>query len=119
MRLNEVTISRAILEEQHRVLINYPEMDAAVVVGGPSGLACAALLGERGVRCALIEKKLSTGGGMWGDGRVGGLVINWTPVDMAGLHVGPLTVACTCTVDATGHDAMIARMVERKGAASR
>ncbi len=24
-------------------------------------------------------------------------------------------MACTCTVDATGHDAMIARMVERKG----
>jgi len=115
MTLNEVTISRAILEEQHRVLINYPEMDAAVVVGGPSGLACAALLGERGVRCALIEKKLSTGGGMWGDGRVGGLVINWTPVDMAGLHVGPLTVACTCTVDASGHDAVVARMVEQKG----
>lgn len=183
MRLNEVTISRAILEEQHRALIDLLEVDAAVIGGGPSGLTCAALLGKRGIRCALIEKKLSIGGGMWGggmmfprivvqeearrlldrfgvacrefeegyyvaksvetvakltaaacdagveffnlvtvedvmvrgDGRVGGLVINWTPVDMAGLHVDPLTIACTCTVDATGHDATIARMIERKG----
>jgi thiamine thiazole synthase len=183
MTLNEVTISRAILEEQHRALIDHLEVEAAVIGGGPSGLTCAALLGERGIRCALIEKKLSIGGGMWGggmmfprivvqeeakrlldrfevtfhefekgyyvaksveavakltaaacdagveffnlvtvedvmvrgDGRVGGLVINWTPVEMAGLHVDPLTIACTCTVDATGHDAMIARMIERKG----
>ena len=42
-----------------------------------------------------------------------GLVINRSPVDMAGLHVDPLTVACT--IDATGHDAAITRMVERKG----
>ena len=34
---------------------------------------------------------------------------------MAGLRVDPLTVACTCTIDATGHDAAITRMVGRKG----
>jgi thiamine thiazole synthase len=49
------------------------------------------------------------------DGRVSGLVINWSPIDMTGLHVDPLTVACTCTVDATGHDAAVARMIERRG----
>lgn len=39
MTLNEVTISRAILEEQHQAIIDYLEMDAAAVGGGPSGLA--------------------------------------------------------------------------------
>ena len=44
-----------------------------------------------------------------------GLAINWSPVDMIGLHIDPHTVACTCTGDATGHDAAIARMAGRKG----
>lgn len=50
-----------------------------------------------------------------GDGRVSGLVINWSAVELAGLHVDPLTLACRYTVDATGHDSMVAHMVARKG----
>jgi thiamine thiazole synthase len=143
---------------------------------------CAALIGERGKKVGLIEKKLSVGGGMWGGGmmfprivvqeqarhllerfgirstryekeyyvsrsveavakltagaadagveffnlmsvedvmvkedrRLCGLVINWTPVEQTGLHVDPLTMGCRYTVDATGHDAVVARLVERK-----
>ncbi|NYT05334.1 MAG: thiazole biosynthesis protein [Methanomicrobiales archaeon] len=183
MELDEVTISRAIVAEQSRILLEYLDVDVAVVGGGPSGLTCAALCAEKGVKTALIERKLSVGGGMWGggmmfprivvqeearrlldrfgiasseyapgyylassvesvakltaaacnagvefftlvsvedvvmkgDGRVGGLVINWTPVEMTGMHVDPLTLACRYTVDATGHDAMIAHMIAHKG----
>ena len=50
-----------------------------------------------------------------GDGRLSGLVVNWTPVEMAGLHVDPLTMRCRIAVDATGHDAVLARLVEKKG----
>jgi len=50
-----------------------------------------------------------------GDGRLSGLVLNWTPVEMAGLHIDPLTMGCRVAVDATGHDAVLARLVERKG----
>ncbi|TAJ45879.1 sulfide-dependent adenosine diphosphate thiazole synthase [Methanofollis fontis] len=49
------------------------------------------------------------------DGRVSGLVVNWSPVEMAGLHIDPLMVRCRAVVDATGHDATIAHMVARKG----
>ncbi len=182
MPLDEVTITRAILEEQLRVTLEHLDLDVAVVGGGPSGLTCAALVAEKGLRCAVIEKKLSVGGGMWGggmmfprivvqekarglldrfgirytsyadgyyvassvesvakltaaacdagaeffnltsvedivirdDGRIRGLVINWTAVEMAHLHVDPLTLFSRFTVDATGHESVIARLVERK-----
>jgi thiazole biosynthesis enzyme len=49
------------------------------------------------------------------NGRVSGLVINWTPVEMGGLHVDPLTMGCRYAIDATGHDAVVARLVANKG----
>ncbi len=183
MKLDEVTISRAIVSEQSQIMLEYLELDAAVVGAGPSGLVCAALLAEAGVKVGVFEKKLSIGGGMWGggmmfprivvqeearrllehfsigyrefepgyyvaksveavakctaaaveagaeffnliavedvvvkgDGRVSGLVVNWSPVELAGLHVDPLTLSCRYTVDATGHDAMVAHMIAGKG----
>lgn len=43
-----------------------------------------------------------------------GLVINWSAVEMAKLHVDPMVVMARKTIDATGHDSEICRMVERK-----
>ncbi len=68
MTLDEVTISRAIIYEHLMTLGEYMEMDVAVVGAGPSGLVCACLIAERGLKVGLIEKKLSIGGGMWGGG---------------------------------------------------
>ncbi|MCE5298182.1 MAG: sulfide-dependent adenosine diphosphate thiazole synthase [Methanoregulaceae archaeon] len=48
------------------------------------------------------------------DSRLSGLVVNWTPVAMAGLHVDPLTLGCRYAIDATGHDAVVARLVAKK-----
>jgi thiazole biosynthesis enzyme len=182
VELDERTISRAILTTQLETLISYTDMDVAVVGAGPSGLAAAAFIAEKGLKVAVFEKKLSVGGGMWGggmmfprivvqdealrildrfgirsrpyednyhvassveavakltaaacdagveffslvmvedvmvreDGRLTGLVINWTPVDMTGLHVDPLTIGCRYAIDATGHEAVVARLVEKK-----
>ena len=47
-------------------------------------------------------------------GRVGGVVVNWTPVLREGLHVDPLTFAARVVLDATGHDCEIAKTVARK-----
>ncbi|MEZ0289699.1 MAG: sulfide-dependent adenosine diphosphate thiazole synthase [Sulfolobales archaeon] len=46
--------------------------------------------------------------------RVVGVVIQWSAVQLAGLHVDPLFVSSRAVVDATGHDAEVLRILERK-----
>ncbi|MCK4237450.1 MAG: thiazole biosynthesis protein [Candidatus Krumholzibacteria bacterium] len=48
------------------------------------------------------------------DNRVNGVVINWTAVDMASLHVDPLTIEAKYIVDATGHAAEVIHVIEKK-----
>ncbi|MBN1884126.1 MAG: thiazole biosynthesis protein [Candidatus Krumholzibacteriota bacterium] len=48
------------------------------------------------------------------ENRARGVVINWTAVEMAGLHVDPLTVDAKFIIDATGHPAEVVRVIERK-----
>jgi len=43
-----------------------------------------------------------------------GLVIQWSPVEMAGLHVDPLVIKSKFIIDATGHDSEIVKIVEKK-----
>lgn len=50
--------------------------------------------------------------------KVVGVVINWSAVDLAGLHVDPLAVRARFVVDATGHNCELARTIERKVGAS-
>ncbi len=46
--------------------------------------------------------------------RVTGLVINWSAVELSKLHVDPLTIRTNFVIDATGHMAEIAHLIERK-----
>jgi len=48
------------------------------------------------------------------DTKIEGLVLNWSPVDMANLHIDPLSIRSKMVIDATGHAAEITRIVERK-----
>ncbi len=68
MKLDEVTISRAIIKTFSDKLLDCLESDVAVVGGGPSGLVAAYYLARAGKRVVLFERKLSIGGGMWGGG---------------------------------------------------
>lgn len=43
-----------------------------------------------------------------------GVVINWSSVDLAGLHVDPLTIESQFVIDATGHPAEVVRIIEKK-----
>ena len=181
MQLDEIKISRAIIESYQQKLINALDVDVAIVGAGPAGMVCGYYLAKAGRKVVLFERKLSVGGGMWGGGimfneiviqeeaknilnefgvrtrkyedgyyladsidsvsticskavhaglkifnlisvedvmvrskRVCGLVLNWTAVEMANLHVDPVTMRAKFVVDATGHPAEVARIVERK-----
>ncbi len=46
--------------------------------------------------------------------RVCGVVINWSSVDIAGLHVDPLSIRSKFVVDATGHPLEVVKILENK-----
>jgi thiazole biosynthesis enzyme len=46
--------------------------------------------------------------------RISGFVINWSAVQIAGLHVDPLSIRAKYCIDATGHAAEICNIVRRK-----
>jgi thiamine thiazole synthase len=48
------------------------------------------------------------------DNRVTGLVINWSAVEMSGLHVDPLTVRSKFVIEATGHPVEVMDVIQRK-----
>lgn len=181
MALDDVVISRAIIEEFSKDFTKYLESDVAIAGAGPAGLVAGYYLAKQGKKVAIFERKLSVGGGMWGGGmmynkcvfqedsvpvldelgvnkykyqkdyyitdsletvsclcsaaikagvkifnlmsvedvmiredRVTGVVLNWSAVTMAKLHVDPLTVRAKYVVDATGHDTEVAKIIIRK-----
>jgi thiazole biosynthesis enzyme len=182
MSLDELKVTRAIIDRFNEKLKSALDLDVAVVGGGPSGMVASYFLAKRGHRVALFERKLSMGGGMWGGGmmfnqivvqeagkrlldhfdiravpyegqeyftadaveavslicaravqsgvkmfncfsvedvvvrneRVCGLVVNWSPVEAAGLHVDPLAIHARSVIDATGHATEVIRVIEGK-----
>ncbi|HOD12984.1 MAG TPA: sulfide-dependent adenosine diphosphate thiazole synthase, partial [Candidatus Omnitrophota bacterium] len=159
MRIDEIKVSKAILTTFQKKFLDFLDVDAAIVGGGPAGMVCGYYLAKAGKRVALFERKLSVGGGMWGGGmmfneivvqhqakavldefgirtelfeencytadavecvsgicfkavqaglkvfnlmsvedvmarnkKIRGLVLNWTAVEMANLHVDPMTM---------------------------
>ncbi|MCM8781166.1 MAG: sulfide-dependent adenosine diphosphate thiazole synthase [Candidatus Omnitrophica bacterium] len=181
MRLDEIKISRAIIESYKDKLVKALDIEVAIVGAGPAGMVCGYYLAKADRSVAIFERKLSVGGGMWGGGimfneivvqkkakrildelgietrvysegyyladsieavctlcsktvkagakifnllsaedvmvrqnRICGLVLNWTSVEMANLHVDPITIRAQFVVDATGHSAEIVHIVEKK-----
>ncbi|UCH97547.1 MAG: thiazole biosynthesis protein [Candidatus Aminicenantes bacterium] len=68
MKLDDITISKAIVESFYKKFLDVLEVDVALVGGGPANLVCGTLLGQEGIKTVLFESKLAPGGGMWGGG---------------------------------------------------
>jgi len=181
MKLDDVVITKAIVENFYKKFLEYSEVDVAIAGAGPAGLCAAYFLAREKVKVAVYERKLSIGGGMWGGGmmfnelvvgeegkrileklevgcrsyqkgyytadavecvstlcskavkagtkvfnlisvedvmledeRVCGLVLNWSAVQVANLHVDPLTIRAKYLVEATGHPAELVKIIVKK-----
>jgi thiamine thiazole synthase len=63
---------------------------------------------------AVIFNSVTVEDVMYKRDRVAGVVINWTPVLIQGLHVDPLMVTAKAVLDGTGHDAPLTAKVAKK-----
>jgi sulfide-dependent adenosine diphosphate thiazole synthase len=70
--MDEVVISRAIVETYMKDFMDAMEVDVAIAGAGPAGLVTAYYLAKEGIKVVVFEKQLRVGGGMPG----GGMMLN-------------------------------------------
>jgi thiazole biosynthesis enzyme len=68
MSLDDVSISRSIINAYKKKLLSNMKVDVALVGAGPSNLVAGYYLGKAGIKAVIFEAKLAPGGGMWGGG---------------------------------------------------
>ncbi len=68
VKINDVMVTRAIVETWHKKFLSDTEVEVAIVGAGPAGLMAAYDLGRSGVKTVVFERNLAPGGGMWGGG---------------------------------------------------
>ena len=89
---------------------NYFTADAVAATTTLASAAC--LAGAKVFNCMSVEDVVlrEIGGGK----RVTGIVINSSPVEIAGLHVDPVVLGCKYLVEATGHAVEVLHTLVRK-----
>lgn len=83
MPLDDLIVSRAIIDEYRDTLVDALNVDVAIAGGGPAGLVAGYYLAQQGYKVSLFERKLSLGGGMWG----GGIMFNKIVLQEAALDI--------------------------------
>ncbi len=68
MQLDDVTISRSIIESYKAKLLASLDVDVALVGAGPADMIAGYYLARAGHKAVIFESKLAPGGGMWGGG---------------------------------------------------
>jgi thiazole biosynthesis enzyme len=66
--MDEIIISRAIVESYMKDFMGAMETDVAIAGAGPAGLLTAYSLAKEGIKVAVFERQLRIGGGMAGGG---------------------------------------------------
>jgi thiamine thiazole synthase len=81
--MDEVIISRAIIENFTKDFLDNLEIDVAIAGAGPSGLICAYYLAKSGKKVAVFERHLRVGGGLPG----GGMMFNRIVIQEEAKHI--------------------------------
>jgi thiazole biosynthesis enzyme len=81
--MDEVIISRAIVESYIQDFMGAMEVDVAVAGAGPAGLVTAYSLAKEGIKVVVFERQLRVGGGMSG----GGMMFNRIVVQEEGKRI--------------------------------
>jgi len=81
--MDEVIISRAIVESYMKDFMGAMEVDVAVAGAGPAGLVTAYSLAKEGIKVVVFERQLRIGGGMSG----GGMMFNRIVVQEEGKRI--------------------------------
>ena len=68
MPIDDVAVSRSIIEAFNKKLLAGLQVDVALVGAGPANMVAGYFLGKAGIKAAIFESKLAPGGGMWGGG---------------------------------------------------
>jgi len=83
MKIDDVTISRSVIESYVEKFLGSLEVEVALVGAGPSNLIAGYYLGKAGLKAVIFESKLAPGGGMWG----GGMMFNEIVVQDDATHI--------------------------------
>lgn len=89
---------------------DYFTVDAVAATTTLASKAC--LAGVRVFNCMSVEDVVIRE--QDGRKRVIGIVVNSSPVEIAGLHVDPLVMHCKYLIEATGHDVEVLKTLVRK-----
>jgi len=68
MPIDEVVVSRKIIERYAKEFLANLEADVVIAGAGPASLTAARYLAKAGKKVVIFERKLTPGGGMWGGG---------------------------------------------------
>jgi len=83
MKIDDLTISRSIIESYIEKLLGSLSVDVALVGAGPSNLIAGYYLAKEGLKAVIFESKLAPGGGMWG----GGMMFNEIVIQDDAIHI--------------------------------
>jgi thiamine thiazole synthase len=83
MLLDDVAISKSIIEAYTQKLLANLDVDVALVGAGPSNMVAGYYLGKADIKAVIFESKLAPGGGMWG----GGMMFNEIVIQDDALYI--------------------------------